>query len=226
MKYYGMGSCERFQSADDWRKLRIYHGFSSQNCSNKLNTFSKHAFPEAKEEDGRQIDASQKPPPYVISGFAPWGFGHYMTIEIGAILRMPAIPSRIFYGQGSDLCATACGFALVRGALCFMCQHRCLRICFGVFGFLLATSSYSSKGPSGGRFFRRWASPGHAAFASMPGRSLTLVHASQLRGVPRPLSFVLPKQQREGSKTSPDVLREYVFPERRADLREFHPKSR
>lgn len=107
MKYYGMGSCERFQSADDWRKLRIYHGFSSQNCSNKLNTFSKHAFPEAKEEDGRQIDASQKPPPYVISGFAPWGFGHYMTIEIGAIMRMPAIPSRIFYGQGSDLCATA-----------------------------------------------------------------------------------------------------------------------
>lgn len=107
----------------------------------------------------------------------------------------------------------ACGCIFVREAFCFMCQHRCLRICLGVFGFLLATSSYGSKEASGCRFFRRWVSPGHAAFAVMPGRALTLVRAAQLRGVPRPLSFVLPKQQREGSKTSPDIFRNYVFPE-------------
>ena len=128
--------------------------------------FSKHAFPEAKEEDGRQIDASQKPPPYVISGFAPWGFGHSMTIEIGAIMRMPAIPSRIFYGQGSDLWFRV----LVRGALCFMCQHRCLRICVLVsLGFFWRHPAIAPKGLPEAGFFRRWASPGHATFAVYAG---------------------------------------------------------
>ena len=99
--------------------------------------FSKHAFPEAKEEDGRQIDASQKPPPYVISGFAPWGFGHSMTIEIGAIMRMPAIPSRIFYGQGSDLWFRSCS-----GERCVLCAST------GAWGFVLVSLGFFWRHPA------------------------------------------------------------------------------
>lgn len=175
--------------------------------------------------------ARNRPHMALISGFAPWGFGHYMSnydnyeharhtsYLLGPRRRFVCdrLRQRFRAFRRFSKPVVACGCVLVREAFCFMCQHRCLRICLGVFGFLVATSSYGSRGPSGNR---------HAAFASLPGRSLTLVRASQLRGVPRPLSFVLPKQQREGSKTSPDILREYVFPEGHADLREFHAKSR
>ena len=81
------------------------------------------------------------------------------------------------------------------------CSHR---VCVGILGALLATSS--PRLHCG--WNARYAAIHSAAFAQP---LVTLEQAAGLRRVPRPLSFLLTKQQRE--MTSMGFLHHYVLPE-------------